>query len=293
MILTKKSRRFFYTVFQEVVILEIYLDVIFLENFLMDYILLLLTGKILQRHGRGLRLIGAGVFGGLYTVIWYLSPYFLGEIPDGMWMSLLVQLINLVAAYGMLYIAYSLPAGAEKAIFLLTFYGLAFAMEGILKWITQLFPELKNYQYPIVTVGGMFCFGAMFLQKFTDGMKERMALKNASIPVLIRIGEKLISCRGLMDSGNSLFEPISKRPVVIVEGELLEKNQVKIPAKGFFVIPYHSIGTEKGILKGVLADELEILEEQGEKRWRKVMLGVYEGRLSSKGEYQVILHPKL
>lgn len=293
MILTKKSRRFFYTVFQEVVILEIYLDVIFLENFLMDYILLLLTGKILQRQGKRLRLVAAGLFGSLYTVGWYIFPLFTEGNADTVRFFLLGQVVNLVVAYVMLLMAFSLVTGVEKIIFLFTFYGLAFAMEGILRWLTGLFPTLEKCRYPIVTTLGMFCFGGMFLKNFTEAIKERMIRKDCSMPVLIRVGEKMISCRGLMDSGNSLFEPISKRPVVIVEGQLLEKNQVKIPAKGFFVIPYHAIGTEKGILKGVLADELEVLGEQGEKRWRKVMLGVYEGKLSAKGEYQVILHPKL
>lgn len=40
----KKSRRFLYC-FREVKTLEIYLDLVFLENFLMDFILLLMVGK--------------------------------------------------------------------------------------------------------------------------------------------------------------------------------------------------------------------------------------------------------
>ncbi len=282
MILTKKSRRFFYTRFQEVVILEIYLDVIFLENFLMDYILLLLTGKILHKQKKRLGIIAAASLGSAYTLLYYFLPI----VP-----LIVFQIGNLLIVYVMACLAYKREDTRQGVICAMTMTAVSFVTGGILTWMETFVPDVLTQRTYIMMLAGALLFGYLFLQRWTAGIRERLFRKKCHLPVHIRIGEKEIHCRGLLDSGNSLYEPITKRPVVIVEEALLQSNGIAV-TEGFFAIPYHAIGTQKGILKGVLADELELPEQQGEK-WHKVMLGIYEGKISQKDEYQVILHPKL
>lgn len=85
--MTKKSRRFFYTVFREVKTLEIYLDLVFLENFLMDFILLLMVGKMIHKTICPPRLLAAAFLGGISAaVLCLLHPQFV-----------LLQVCNLIA----------------------------------------------------------------------------------------------------------------------------------------------------------------------------------------------------
>ncbi len=285
MILTKKSRCFFYTLFQEVVILEIYLDVLFLENFLIDYILLLLTGKILQKQMRGPGMLFAAMLGGVYTLFCrVLMLWGAGKANAGVQVA--VQVVNILFAYIMVKCAYENTKRRQALFCVGTMYILAFVTEGMLSWIQE------TLRSRMLTALGTVWFGYLFLKKWIVLLRERMFYRKCNLPVVVRMFGKEIVCRGLMDSGNSLYEPITHRPVVIVEKELLLQHDIGEP-ETYFAIPYHAIGTQNGILKGVLADELEILGQQGARSWQKVMLGIYEGKISRQNEYQVILHPKL
>lgn len=291
MILTKKSRCFFYTHFQEVVILKIYLDVVFLENFLMDYMLLLLTGKILHKQKKAVGMLFAAVIGSSYSVFSGLAVMFWITEHAALWQGTL-QLLNLVTAYIMAKCAYESVNAKSACICVATMLTLAFLTGGLLSWMEQTFlAGIVSRSTVFLAVGTVF-FGYLFLQRWVGAIRERMHYKKSNLPVILRLQGKQIGCRGLWDSGNSLREPITGRPVVIVEEGLLLRHGIAQPER-YFAIPYHAIGTQNGILKGVLADELEIPGQQGEKRWQKVMLGIYEGKISRQDEYQVILHPKL
>lgn len=291
MILTKKSWRVFYTLFQEVVILKIYLDVIFLENFLMDYMLLLLTGKILQKQKKITGMLFAAMIGSAYSVL--CQVFYLSRLsPNAGVIQPVLQIVNLGVAYVMVKCAYRNNVGKGACLCVGTMLALSFVTGGVLSWAEQTFFHVYTYRSTIFMALGTAIFGYLFLQRWIGAIRERMLYKKCNLPVILRLEGKQIVCRGLMDSGNSLREPITGRPVVIVEKELLRQHGIDEPQK-YFAIPYHAIGTQNGILKGVLADELEIPQQQGEKRWQKVMLGIYEGKISRQDEYQVILHPKL
>ena len=272
------------------VILEIYLDVMFLENFLMDYMLLLLTGNILHKQKKAVGMLFAAMIGSGYSVFCSLTAVIWIEGYTVIWQGVL-QLINLAIAYVMAKCSYKDMEGKTACICVATMLALAFVAGGVLSWTEQtFFAGIADRSTILLAVGTVF-FGYLFLKRWIGAIRERMHYKKCNLPVILHLQGKQIGCRGLLDSGNSLREPISGRPVVIVEQELLLRHGIRQPER-YFAIPYHAIGTQNGILKGVLADELEI-PGQGEKRWQKVMLGIYEGKISRQDEYQVILHPKL
>ena len=62
--------------------------------------------------------------------------------------------------------------------------------------------------------------------------------------------------------------------------------------RGCYLIPYHSLGTEKSWMHGVMIDKLEIVREKTVLSVKKPMIGLYEGAVSSTQRYQVILHPE-
>lgn len=292
MILTKKSRRFFYTVFQEVVILEIYPDVIFLENFLMDYILLMLTGKVLRRQKHPWGILAAAVLGGGYTAFFYMVPGIVSGRSAGILLRVL-SVLNFFVLALMVKLAFHPVRGKELLWCTLTCLGLAFVTVGVLEWLRGIVPLQEADSTHFTMLLGSVLFGCVFLKKLFSLLRERNFARACELPVAITIHGQKIHCMGLMDSGNSLCEPITGKPVVIVEAQVLQEHDIRPEENGFFAIPYHAIGTEKGIMKGVLADELEIQGEREERKWNRVMLGIYEGKVSQTQKYQVILHPKL
>ena len=55
------------------------------------------------------------------------------------------------------------------------------------------------------------------------------------------------------------------------------------------MIPYHSIGKERGLLEGYEIDEIVVKGHTGRKQFEKVIVAVYKGKVSGKGSYQMIL----
>ncbi|MCD7735998.1 MAG: sigma-E processing peptidase SpoIIGA, partial [Lachnospiraceae bacterium] len=105
---------------------------------------------------------------------------------------------------------------------------------------------------------------------------------------------KSLTLAGLLDTGNQLAEPITGRPVSIADEETLkpllgpewEKRQ------GFCLIPFHSLGTGKGWLRGVTLDEMSVTMRRGSREVRRPVIALYDGKVSAGKEYQVILHPE-
>ena len=97
----------------------------------------------------------------------------------------------------------------------------------------------------------------------------------------------------LIDTGNSLREPVSGKPVSVVETDILERlHDVKRPEK-LKVIPYRSIGRENGMMEGYEVPEI-VIDSEGERlRRQKVIIGISRGKVSVDGRYQMILHPDL
>ena len=105
--------------------------------------------------------------------------------------------------------------------------------------------------------------------------------------------EDEIEVNALIETGNSLREPVSGKPVSVVEEEMLGRlSGIKIPEK-LKVIPYHSVGKSNGIMEGYEIPEM-IIEDEGENlRWQKVIVGISKNKISANGRYQMILHPDL
>jgi len=105
--------------------------------------------------------------------------------------------------------------------------------------------------------------------------------------------------KGLLDTGNSLVEPISRKAVCIVGREIFEtdckkegKRKEFLPQK-FRVIPYHSVGKENGILCGYEMDRLIIDTDERKVIIEKPMIGISEVPVGSPSTYQMILQPEL
>ena len=111
--------------------------------------------------------------------------------------------------------------------------------------------------------------------------------------------EKQYAMKGLLDTGNSLVDPISKKAVCIVGREALGTNFEKegmingFPPEKFRAIPYHSVGRKNGILCGYEMDRLIIETDERKVIIEKPVIGISEVPVGSSKTYQIILQPEL
>ena len=120
----------------------------------------------------------------------------------------------------------------------------------------------------------------------TAGKVKRNILMRKNIyNITISVGEKKIEATALLDTGNSLIEPITKKPVSVIEKErlkILDKEKLK-----YLIVPYHSVGKSHGLMTAFVADKVTI----DKKNINNAVIGIHEGKLSQSRQYNMILHP--
>ena len=101
------------------------------------------------------------------------------------------------------------------------------------------------------------------------------------------------SCLALVDSGNSLKEPISREPVSLVEKTALAgKEKGFLPSK-FRIVPFHSVGQPEGLIEAYRIERMEVEWEESWISIREPFIGLVNGVISSRKNYQMILHPEV
>lgn len=243
----------------------------------------MLTAKTLKRTATRIRLIGGSIIGAWLFCILLLFP----GIP-----------VFIKRFAGPLVISMAVTAVIFKErkinkVLSLTGYMFvyAFLFGGMMKFLFESLSFSGNRQKEIWDIMGAGMIGYLVLSWWM--IKRKQKKKNMIWEVLLCNGEEEIAVKALVDTGNSLKEPISGKPVSIIDRESLKLLQgVNVPER-YRAIPYHSVGREHGIMEGYEIPEM-IISEDGEKlRWQKIMVGISENAVSAEGKYQMILHPDL
>jgi len=257
----------------------IYWDSLLILNVLLNYWILTLIARrfSLLKSGAsvlGVALIGTGVSFVLSNVAAKTRLYqlidFLVTIP--LMLSLFIPkekhtLLKKAMGYGFLY---SFMFAGILRVFFLEF---------------KLFSVREIHLLGVLT-GGYICF--MGIKNYLQ--KEKASKKHALCHVQLKSEKGIIHIKGIIDTGNSLVEPISKKPVCLLEESVLQKLIEKESAL-YRAIPYRSVGCEKGILFGVEIPEIQITYDKEVLSWKKVICAGVNHKLSTRGTYQMIIHP--
>lgn len=275
----------------------IYLDVFFLINLLMDFLVLIILKKLIHSKANWIRSLIGAIIGAVYICILIVLPfgnliifklityfvisYFMVRISYN-----LKGIRNNLKPYALLFVTTFLLGGILNALYFYTKFGymLKNALTG------NLFTELSIVQFIIFTAISFVIIKVIL--HFVNKLKEN---SQKIYNVKIEYNNQSFTISALLDTGNSLFEPISCKPVSIIEYSVLKSNleKINIDQVSFRMIPFKSVGKESGIIPGMCVDQMII--EKGEEKIIviKPMIGLYDKSLSVNGKYQMLLHPKL
>jgi stage II sporulation protein GA (sporulation sigma-E factor processing peptidase) len=259
---------------------ELYIDSLFLINFVMNLYLLALVNRSLMGTASPLRLMaGAGI-----GAIAYLVPFFLpGTAAVKMAGGFIVgAVLMLKVTFRIKTIRAILRAG--EWLLLNTFL-----LGGGILFLLRIFPRLRE---ELVNIFGVMGLG-MLLFLFLSYHKARKNKQHSFCKVTLKNDEKKVAVEALVDTGNGLMEPISGKPVSIMEPHILENLWQDGLPELYRAIPYHSVGKKRGILRGYLVPEALIEVEGVTKICRDVFIGVSEEKIASEGRYQMLLNPRL
>lgn len=263
---------------------EVYIDSLFLLSFTMNLYLLMLLNRSLHRTATRWRLIMGAAAGSLGYCLAFILP-FGGAVIKTLVMALV---LNSAVLYGVFR-----PASfraffklLEQALTYCLFIGGAFFL---------LINHVKVFrEHRMQMMGVLACGGFLFL--VISGLEEKKERERAGpckVVLKSRTG-KSITVDAIVDTGNSLREPISGQPVSVLDKTLFEELwDGEEEFLGFRAIPYRSVGCERGIMRGYEIPEMLIKQDGFDWICRDVYVGVNEGRAASMGDYGMLVHPEL
>ncbi len=210
-------------------------------------------------------------------------------------------MINFAAAGGIIGIHYLLQNSGE------IFSGIWFTASGGLSF------ELK--------IGFWFTFILVFviLLWFKLVQSTRRTLENRHTyigEVKVQIGDYSVSCKGLLDTGNQLNDPLTRIPVMIMEASLWEdrlppswkgrlaggepdKLVLELDGTDFEwqdrlrLVPYRGVNRDVAFMLAIKPDVVEIRIGDQVSQATRVLIGLDGGQLSHERTYQAIIHPDL
>ncbi len=307
--------------------LEVYVDVIFVINFILDFVLLFMVKEVMKLKTTKLKMIGSAAFGGISACILTVLPN-LNIILQFIISYIVITTFMIRIAFGkinrrtsvkaciILYISTFFLGGILNSLYYNSRLGYYFVqlIEG------RLIHE-ESFLYLILSCLTLIIAIIIFLFMLNHLRTGELKLYNTELV----FNSKKIKLIGLLDSGNSLCDPISKKPVLVVDVETLQMllsndemsvlnmilgttgdNKNKGMTNTHFgttydntaeklkirMIPYHSIG-KSGMMPAIVIDQVVIWDGEEQISNNHVLIAVSGTRISKQNEYQIILHREI
>ena len=256
---------------------ELYIDVLFLVNFMMDYILLLLVRKMLKctaTHGN--ICIGA-MTGSFLTCLVIILPVlhpFLKFI-----------LFHVVVNTAMIKAGLKIKDMRKFVKALLMLYTGGFLLGGVMEHFRQ-----------YIKIGSMFLLVAVaayyvvtWIWSFIVSVQR---VNQYQCRAQLYLGQKKCCIKGMIDTGNGLRDPVTNEPVSILDRKTAMKFLGEEKMGKIRYVPYHSIGKREGVLPVVRIDKMCV--ENDEIHWIKnPLIGISEEEITAEDTYQMILNPDI
>ena len=284
--------------------MTIYLDLIFLENVFMNSIIMYATVIILKKEIKILRILLGSIIGAIYACVYYISNM---KIYSNIILKIILSLVIVYISFGSKGIKEFLR---ELLIFYLTsftFGGVTFALLYFISPENVLFENgslVGIYPLKMILIGGLIGFFIIIIS--FKSIKNKLSKKDMLCNISIVFEKRKVDINAIIDTGNFLKEPITGKPVIIVEKDVLknvipvnilensqdiingEKIEDKYMAK-IRLIPFSALGTENGLLLGIKPDDFYINYQGKILENKNVIVGIYNKKLSKNNRYNALV----
>lgn len=257
---------------------EVYIDVLFLVNFMMDTLLLVFVGKVLKCSQSRARLVAAAALGALLTCVLIVIPF----LPS------FVKIILLYTAVNSMMIAVAFQIRSWRLFFkaFVLLYIFAFLMGGILQWF-----------YPYLKTGSVF-FSAVIVSSFMiKGIWKFIAgfffkQQKTYQVILFANGEEIV-LHAFVDTGNTLKDPLSGQPVHVLDQAAIREKMENWEQEGFRYIPFRTVSGE-GIMPAIRIEKMCIQTQSDEMIWvEHPIIGISKECIFTQEDYQMLLNPEI
>ncbi len=252
--------------------MEIYLDLVVILNFLVDFLLILGTNRLSGCPLGAKRAAAAGLLGALYAAGCIVPGFCF--LSNGLWRFVCLVLMSLIA------FGWNKDALRRGVLFVF----LSMALGGIAL-------GLGSGGFWAIIMGAIgVCLLCLLGFQGKPGQQYY-------VPVHITHEGKSVNLMALVDTGNTLRDPVSGTDVLVVDSDVGEKllsltsyqlaHPVETLAKnvcpGLRLIPYHAVGQSAGLLLGLRVEKVTV---NGKKA--NVMIAFAPQRIGQGKPYQAL-----
>ncbi len=287
--------------------MTVYLDVVFIENLILNYIILLSVNLILKKPKKYIRILCGSIIGTVYTVMTYIlgSTIYSNAI------------FKFALSIVIVWVSFCPQTIKKMWKDLLYFYLITFVFGGItfaMIYIVRPQDIFLRYGVSMEVIVFAVLVGFILVILAFKLIKSKISREEMYCEIEMFFNNKAIKTTAIIDTGNFLKEPITGMPVIVVEHVLLYDlipkqilNNLEEIIGGNFenvpidirnnymsklkLIPFSSLGKENGMLLGLKAEKIKVFQDNAEKELKneQVVLGIYNKSFTKKGEYQALI----
>lgn len=296
----------------------LYLDVLLLMNFCIDWMLLSLTAVWRKRMVPRWRLFLGAALGSAYVVFlawfsWAWLESIAAKALLSLWLVLFVfgfrSLREVLRTLGTFYAVSFLTGGAV--------FGVYFLLQSQLDHLYAI-SWLRDWSLPQMSIWLTLSLGlplTWWLVRRMLHLQERDTVQAAQLVSahLWLMGRETV-LQGYVDTGNQLYDPITRVPVVMVEktalpqlpdvlkrAQTLEEMLTALESlrddqwtRRMGLVPLRTVSREGEVCLAVRPDRFKlILQDGAEVEIRRVLIGLAPHPLSPDRLYQMLVHPAL
>ena len=265
----------------------IYIDVIFLTDFLLNILALYFTSVFLRQRAAPFRVVLASVVGGIWNCFLVLYPVksqavilMLTVLGVGSFMNLIAGSICLrdfqSNTRNRFWRYLGMVLKADTALLISSAL-----LQGCLSLVQEHF--FLSYWESLLFLAALTGAVGGFLQ---ETMKQAQ-IGRERYSVFLYFDGKMREFTALADSGNRLQVPETGKPVALISYRECVDFCDKV--SGGFFIPYRAVGTEHGLLFAITFEKMEIRKSGTCIKIENPVVAITKESLSSDGDFNMIL----
>lgn len=265
----------------------VYIETFLADNFLMDYLILFLTAKIISTPAHWGRLAAASAVGcGYALAVFVFSVHFL----DSLLFKIAVSVLMCAAAFGW---------GTLKS-FLTRFFAMyimTLFLAGGSFFAVYLFGGEIGLAGGVAIGSDAFRYillGTLIVSLITFRIRDLLRRVNVRGALISRIrivsGGRHVDLNAFLDTGNDLMGLLGE-PVILAEEKSVAPLMGGKAEKDMIRIPFKTI-SGSGEAAAFLADEIIFLSGE-KKRVSGVLVALHEGKLCPDGRFGALIGPQI
>ncbi|QMV40374.1 sigma-E processing peptidase SpoIIGA [Cohnella cholangitidis] len=306
--------------------MTVYVDLVFFTNLAVDGAVLLATAKVRRLRPTRSRIFAAAIIGAVYAaaMFWAHYPYlysFGAKVLVSLGMVLLsygyggplhfirnfgaFYLVNFATLGGVIGLSYLLRSADSP------WGGVTYTADGGL---------LLEWQMQLGLFAVTFLLSLWLFRSTSETRRKTQSLEQLFWDVEIKIGDGSWAIKALLDTGNRLYDPLTRIPVMIMEASVWKEqlpqgwcdrlkgesadqliSELGAPSSEDYswsnrlrLVPYRTVNGTTRLMLAVKPDAV-LLSREGHPllQVNRVLIGLDGGTLSSEGTYRAIVHPDM